>query len=167
MTKQERLDIVRKEVQSPINIDAYNNDTSIRDNTNCMAYAIGATFPELSMYRLGAISDSKSLDEPYYSTQELIKLLYKDLDVLGLKYEKVFNDESIKKIESNQYIIKLYALVFADGRIGDFHFIRYDNNGKWTEKRSRQYAGEMYDCHRYDKDWMYHHLITLKITRKG
>lgn len=65
MTKQERLNIVRKEVQSPINIDAYNNDTSIRDNTNCMAYAIGATFPELSMYRLGAISDSKSLDEPY------------------------------------------------------------------------------------------------------
>lgn len=166
MTKKERLDIIKKQVQSPINIDAYNNDTSIRDNTNCMAYAIGATFPYLQMYRLGAISDSKSLDEPYHSTQELVDLLYKDLDVLGLKYEKIFDDEAIKKIDSNQYIIKLYALVFADGRIGDFHFIRYDN-GKWTEKRKRQQIIEMYDCHRYDRDWMYHHLLTLKITRKG
>lgn len=166
MTKQERLDIVRKEVQSPININAYNNDTRIRDNTNAMAYAIGATFPYLPMYRLGAISDSKSLDEPYYSTQELVNLLYKDLDVLGLKYEKIFDDEAIKKIDSNQYIIKLYALVFADGQIGDFYFIRYDN-GKWTEKRKRQRVIEMYDCHRYDRDWMYQHLITLKITRKG
>ena len=132
MTKKERLDIIKKQVQSPINIDAYNNDTSIRDNINCMAYAIGATFPYLQMYRLGAISDSKSLDEPYHSTQELVDLLYKDLDVLELKYEKIFDDEAIKKIDSNQYIIKLYALVFADGRIGDFHFIRSDT-GKWTE----------------------------------
>ena len=28
MTKKERLDIIKKQVQSPINIDAYNNDTS-------------------------------------------------------------------------------------------------------------------------------------------
>ena len=165
MTKQERIDIIKKQVQSPINIDAYNNDTNIKDNTNCMAYAIGATFPYLQMYRLGTISNTKPLDEDYFSTQELIKLLYKDLDALELKYEKIF-DDGIKEINPNQHVIKLYALIYADGSIRDFHFIRYDN-GKWTERRKQQHVSEIYDCHRYDRDWIYHHLITLKITRKG
>ena len=106
------------------------NATNYRDNTNCYSHALGATFPELRLYRIGVISGKKPIDQKYFSIEEIKELLFLDCETLGLKIEESSLEE---KLLENQYKIKLFVKIWANREIGDYHFWRLDNE-IWTEK---------------------------------
>lgn len=58
-------------------------------------------------------------------------MLYQDLKVLNLKIESSSEDE---EINSNQYKIALLIKRYADNKINDYHFLRFDKNNGWSEK---------------------------------
>lgn len=106
------------------------NETIIRDNTNCYSHALGATFPELKLYRIGAISDRKDIDEKYSSIDEIKELLFLDCKELNLEIVESTLEEVIS---DDEHKIALFVSISANGLIG-YHFWRYDNDLLWTEK---------------------------------
>ena len=164
MTNKERIKIIKQQVHETPPDDSVYSSTSTRDNTNCYSYALGATHPYLSLYRIGTISGRKSIEENYVSTAEIIDLLLSDLDCLNLEYTAI--TEIPEQLPERTYIIKLYVKIYANGMIGDYHFIRFDK-GTWSEKWRGQKPAtlEGKSVNRYDENWMYHHVLTLKITR--
>ena len=159
---QQWIDIILNQVHTPLEMFKYES-TNVRNNTNCYSHAIGATYPELEIYRIGAISNLKSIDQKYTSKEEILNLLFEDLKTLKLKYEEIDLDNDVD-LEENQYIIKLYIQFSSDGKIFDYHFIRFED-GKWTEKRKLQRVSELYHENMYDKRYLWEHVVTLKITR--
>lgn len=117
------------------------NSTVVRDSTNCYSYAIGSTYPCLELYRIGAICGKKEIDKNFSSKEEIVELLYEDLKVLKLKIEKSSKDE---KINSNQYKIALFVQIYADNKIHDYHFLRFDENG-WSEKYKGEFPRKLED----------------------
>lgn len=121
------------------------NSTMIRNNTNCYAHAIGSTYSDLKMYRIGAISGLKSIEEKYFSENELKTLFLEDMKTLKLEIEEIeiFSKQDclskIKKanLEENQHFALLFAIYYPSGRFADFHFWRYDGKG-FSEKRRSQ-----------------------------
>ena len=157
-----RINELIKQAHNPLNLLEYDS-TNVRDNTNCYSHAIGVTYPYLQIYRIGAISQLKSINERYSSKEEIINLLFEDLEILQLKYEQIFSEDDFN-LNDNQFVIKLYAWVLPDGRISEYHFIRFEK-GKWTEKRKFQEVLELYDKDMYENMYPWEHIITLKITR--
>ena len=104
-------------------------ETNVRNNTNCYSHALGAIYPKLQLYRIGAISQKKSIDEKYFSIEEIKQLLFSDFETLNLKIEKSSREEELL---DNQYKIALFVKVY-NGQIADYHFWRFEN-GLWTEK---------------------------------
>lgn len=163
MTTQETIERIKKDVHLPIAIQKY-EETLVRNETNCYSHAIGATTPVLQIFRIGAISGEKSISEKYKSASEIIDLLKKDLDVLGLEYQIIGDDENeTQNLEPNQYIVRLYFKIYADGRIWDYNFMRYEA-GKWTEKWKGRKPTEI-DANYYEKRWEWKRGISLKVTR--
>jgi len=127
--KRRRINKVKKLVHQKPDSNLYNN-SSIRNNTNCYSYAIGSTASYLQLYRIGAICEKKPIDQQYFTIEEIKELLYEDLKVLKLQIEESSEKE---QINDNQYKIALFVKIYADNRIHDFHFLRYEN-GEWSEK---------------------------------
>ena len=71
------LDRIRETTHQKLDKTRYDT-TLVRNTTNCYSYAMGSTVSCLNLYRVGAISGRKPLEEPYFSTGEIIKLLYED-----------------------------------------------------------------------------------------
>lgn len=132
-----------------------------RRNTNCYSHALGIVSSLLSIYRIGAISGLKSIEEKYRSISEIIYLLKEDLNTLKLSYE-IVNSENVPLVD-NQYVIKLYVKIYANGAIGDYHFLRYED-GIWTEKWRGQYSRTV-ESDYYDSFGSWHKVLMLKITR--
>lgn len=105
------------------------NETIVRDNTNCYSHALGATFPELKIYRVGAICGKKEINEKYTSDKEIEELLFLDCKELQLEIKKCSLEDEISDDEHK--IILFFSS--ANGLIG-YHFWRYDNELLWTEK---------------------------------
>jgi len=137
--------------------------TNHRNNTNCYSHALGAVFPRLELYRIGAISGKKPIDEKYSSIEEIEELLFSDCETLGLKIEESFLEE---KLLANQYKIKLFVKIWENGQIADYHFWRQDNGGIWTEKWKGYCMNQVEDP---EKDRMnsdpWHYVGIYKITR--
>lgn len=164
MTRDE-LCKLQNEVHSNPDFSVYNS-TNTRDSTNCYSHAIGARYPKLQLYRIGAISGKKPINESYESIGEILKLLLLDLDALNLEYD-IVKEENLKiDLADNQHIIKLYVKIYpGNGKIGDFHFVRYDDNIGWTEKY-RTLRERKVEEYYYEKMEMYYqYVVTLKITR--
>lgn len=120
---------IKEEVHIPPYFEVYSS-TEYRNNTNCYSHALGATSPIIELYRIGAISGKKTIEEKYTSIEEIKELLFLDCETLGLKIEESSLEE---KLSENQYKIKLFVCIWANGTIGDYHFWRADND-IWTEK---------------------------------
>lgn len=163
MTIQEIIEKIKVEVHLPLDTQRY-EETMVQNETNCYSHAIGATTPSIQVYRIGAISGRKDIGEKFKSTEEIINLLKEDLDVLGLKYETItdFEKES-PNLAQDQYIICLYAKIYANGMLADYHFIRYEA-GKWSEKWRGRKPTEIWDNY-YEERWEWKRLMNLKITR--
>lgn len=121
------------------------NSTVVRNNTNCYAHAIGSTYPELKLYRIGAICGLKDIEEQYFSEEELKTLFIEDMKALNLGVEEIetFSKQDclskIKKanLEENEHFILLFAVYYGSGKFADFHFWRFDQKG-FSEKRRTQ-----------------------------
>lgn len=148
---------IRKSVHfdKPFMFDKRYNETSVIEDTNCFAHAIGSRVTNnRSYYRLGSISQRKPLDQDYYSEEEIKNLFLADTEMLWLETEElpirknkeaIIKDVENVKLDYNQYIVVLFAQKYADGKIRDFHFIRFDKNIGWTEKRFRQRLNYMFN----------------------
>ena len=149
MINTEELQKIKLAVSQPLNWEAYKS-TNVQNVTNCFAHAIGCNIPYELTYWLGNISNKKSRHEDYKSCEELRKLFLADLAVLNLcvkeiKFEELSKEEVIKyasqaKLDSNQYLVTMFATIYnKDGQemIRDFHFIRYDQEVGWSEKKIR------------------------------
>ena len=123
------LDRIRETTHQKLDKTRYVT-TLVRNTTNCYSYAMGSTVSCLNLYRVGAISGIKPLEEPYFSTGEIIKLLYEDFREIDLTIERSSEEEVISE---NQYKIALFVKVYADNQIHDFHFARFEE-GRWSEK---------------------------------
>lgn len=163
MTTQEIIEKIKVEVHLPFTTQRY-DETLVRNETNCYSHAIGATTPVLQIYRIGAISENKDICERYESSSEIVDLLKKDLDVLELNYQIISDDENeTRNLKPDQYIIRLYVKIYANGMIGDYHFIRYES-GKWSEKWRGNKPTEI-DSKYYENRWEWKRTISFKITR--
>lgn len=131
----ELINQIRTSVHEDPKFEEYES-TNVKDGTNCFSHAIGSTIPSLTLYRLGSLSNLKPLNQEYSSIAEVEHLLYEDLKILNLQIEKTTLQENIKDLK-NQYKIILMVKIYADNRIFDFHFIRFDNLG-YTEKYRTQ-----------------------------
>lgn len=127
------LDRIRETTHQKLDKTRYVT-TLVRNTTNCYSYAMGSTVSCLNLYRVGAISGIKPLEEPYSSAGEIIKLLYEDFKEIDLVIERSSEEEAISE---NQYKIALFVKVYADNQIHDFHFARFEE-GRWSEKFWRQ-----------------------------
>jgi hypothetical protein len=144
MNIEEIIEKVTEYVHRQLDYSQYDS-TIIRDNTNCYAHAIGSTYSYRQIYRIGAISKSKSIDEDYFSEDEIKTLFLKDMETLKLDIEEIevkSKEECLSKIgeikiEENQYVVFLFADYFGNGKLSDFHFWRYDAKGL-SEKRFTQ-----------------------------
>ena len=123
------LERLRIAVHSTLNYEDYNS-TVVLANTNCFSHAIGSTISCIELHRIGAICGKKDIDERYFSVNELLDLLYADIDALELKIEPSFLGDTM---EPNQHQIAFFVKIYADNNIHDYHFYRHDSNG-WSEK---------------------------------
>lgn len=123
------------------------NSTVVRKNTNCFSVAIGSTCTiDKTLYRLGMLSEKKTVDEAYKSFKEIKDLFLSDLEAIELRYKELNlkTQSSIEQyVRSNSlsernHIVVLFAKEFADKKIHDFHFLRYDSEIGWSEKCGRQ-----------------------------
>ncbi len=138
---------VAKCVHSPISWGDYLS-TNVMNATNGLSHAIGSTVIENpSIYRLGMISGKKPFNEEYTSIEEVKELFLADLSTLQLGVTDITGNCKLKhyvinnvldlKLDSKEHIVLLFVKVYcSDGKtIEDFHFIRYDADRGWSEKR--------------------------------
>ena len=137
------IEVLKNEVHLPPFFEAY-KATNYRNNTNCYSHALGVIFPKLELYRIGAISGKKPIEQKYFSIEEIKELLFLDCETLGLKIEESSLEE---KVLENQYKIKLFVKKWPNGEIGDYHFWRLDNQ-IWTEKWKGYDMNEIQDTKR-------------------
>lgn len=102
--------------------------------TNCYCYALGISFPKLFedrymdaeidefSHNLGFISQSRDAR----NVDEELENLYRDLNVLNIKF---YETDIYSENRFGGYKIALYSAP------DDFHFIRQNSNGLWSEKQ--------------------------------
>lgn len=144
MISEENLEKIKSCVHKPLNWEDYTS-TDVVQKTNSLSHAIGSTIAlDKQNYRLGAISGKKEINVGYNSEDEVKKLFLSDTSQLGLEVEQIsvgyYIPSFLKNIEedtfaSNEYVVLLFIEVYANGKIGDFHFLRYDVEKGWSEKR--------------------------------
>lgn len=152
----EAIERIKKEVHSKLNFERYNS-TVVREYTNCYSHALGSQYigVEDDTYRIGAISGKKDKDERFISVEELKELFFADLSTLELGVSEIlFADKEsfLKNIEGmdlsdNQHIVVLFAIIYSNNQISDFHFIRYDRSVGWTDKRYDHYPSFLENIH--------------------
>ncbi len=145
MIAQEDIEKIKKAVHQPLNWEDYNS-TSVIEDTNCFAHAIGSTITaNRPAYRLGMLSREKKLKDMYFSKEEVKSLFQADLEILELKCEELsfmdlksfLEDLSKANFTDNEHIVALFVKVYGkdESFIRDFHFLRYDKEKGWSEKR--------------------------------
>ena len=143
MITKENLERLKKAVHQPLNWEDYNS-TSVIEDTNCFSHAIGSTATAIrKAYRIGMLSEKKKENEKYISIQEVKKLFRADLSVIGLETEEISFENLTSFLEylpeinlaDNEYIVALFVKVYGNDNIIDFHFLRFDKEKGWSEKR--------------------------------
>ena len=172
---------IRRNVHQPLKWEDYNS-TNVRDNTNAFAHAIGSTnVSDPRYYRLGMISGKKRSKQDYFSLEEVKDLFLSDAHVLDLDVEEIIpaggnlskysllNHISKIELQNNQHIVVLFVKIYEDGgreKIFDFHFLRYDKEKGWSEKRFRNNVYFFEDISReWPSRWNDRTVGAFKITR--
>ena len=175
--KEQIIEKIKQAVHKPLNWEEYNSSDK-RANTNCFSHAIGSTVTiDSSIYRLGMISERREFNYTFKSREELKDFFLSDMKVLELEVEEIpFIDKSsfLKKMEQiqlndNQYIVALFAKINERGGIEsilDFHFIRYDKDNGWSEKRTNNYINFFYNIAiQWPSSWNDKLVGVFKVTR--
>lgn len=175
--RKEIIEKIKLAVHKPLNWEDY-NDSDKRTNTNCLSHAIGSTVTiDSSIYRLGMISERRKFKYTFKSREELKDFFLSDMKVLELKTEEIsftdkvsfLNEVKQMHLEDNQYIVALFAKINERGgteSILDFHFIRYDQDKGWSEKRTNNYINFFYNMSiQWPSSWNDRLVGIFKITR--
>lgn len=130
MTHQEFINEVKKTIKNQPIPPHYNPKEWKNKNFNCYIYALRACMDFESPLRFwiapGFISRGENND--YRDTISYTLNYFKeDCEALGLK---VLPSTLEEKIGKNEYKIAVYV---KEGK--DYHFVRQDSNGFWSEKR--------------------------------
>lgn len=165
MTETERqiiaLKKIRSSAHSKFNLKEFENNSSVRDDTNCLAFVIGSTYPYREMYRLGTISGLRAENQEISSIEEMKAFFFGDMKALDLKVAESSEEEPLN---DNQYKIALFAKIYANDKICDYHFIRLIDN-KWVEKRfgfsPRTLDGTLKELYNY---WPWNFVGVYKVT---
>lgn len=124
-----KITALLEQVHSKPSFERY-QDTNVRNSTNCYSHALGTTLPYLELYRVGAVSKRKPINQEYFSVEEIKELLFLDCEALQLNIEESSLEE---QLSDNEYKIMLFVKIWGNGKIGDYHFWRFED-GIWTEK---------------------------------
>lgn len=156
MIAQEKI---KKAVHQPLNWGDYDS-TSVIEDTNCFSHAIGSTVTsDKSAYSLGMISGKRRLQIGFISKDEVRELFIADLSVIGLEMEEIpFENLStfLKNIPNidladNEHIVALFVKEYRENDIiRYFHFLRYDKEKGWSEKRLNR---NVYFFEDISKEW--------------
>ena len=143
MIAKENVEKIKKAVHQPLNWEDYNS-TFVKENTNCFSHAIGSTVTaDHTAYRLGMLSGTKKLKDGYISKEEVKSIFKADLAVLELQSEEIpfenltlfLSDMQNIELKDNEHIVALFVKVYGKEIIRDFHFLRYDKDKGWSDKR--------------------------------
>ena len=154
---QYEFEKMKESAHSKFNMDVFITDTSRVEDINCYFYAISITYlPNRSLQRIGAISGKKAMSLCYTMADDLSELFKADMETLELNVTEVKTGLNptkyglISQIEgmhlgSNQYIVLLYKQVYPHDHLifRDFHFVRYDKENGFTQKRKWQRASKL------------------------
>jgi len=158
LSHKEKVERIKKCVHFPLDMAAFDS-TMVQRYISCYPYAIGSVVLVDEIYRIGAISGRKPIDEKYSSIGEVVSLLYEDCETLDLRIAR-YSGEALSERE---YLIRLIIKSYRE-EISDYHFLRCDS-GIWTEKWRMQkprVVEEKYYC--YDS-WPWREVGLYKITR--
>lgn len=167
------LPLIRYTVHQNLDLSNYKS-WQVHQYINCFAHAIGSTITACpSLYRLGMLSEKKPNKQEYFSENEVKNLFVSDLGVLELKVQelefvnKVIFLSTIQdiKLEDNEHIVVLFVKKYADKKIYDFHFIRFDKDYGWSEKYFRR---DVYFFKDISQEWpcfWFETVGAFKITR--
>lgn len=110
----------------------FNPEKWKRDNANCYAYALNIDVYDRKreVWLPGCIAD-EWFDGQYWTKEQLIENLKKDLDFLEISYR-----EDSGKLQKGEWRIAVYWLPSFCNCPSEFHFVRQDSNGSWSEKPS-------------------------------
>ena len=127
--QQRRLDMIEKTKEALKKVSYPQSfDQTLYEDTNCMAYAIGATVADLkhNFYVPGFISENAN----ELIASQMVENFIKDMEVLGIRAEVIFRKEA-KEVEEegNQIVALFYSWID-----NDFHFIRKNKEGGWSHK---------------------------------
>lgn len=144
MIDHKNIEKIKNAVHRPLNWEDYNS-TSVVEDTNCFSHAIGSTVTsDITAYRLGRLSDKKGLGKEYFSKEEVKNLFREDLSVIDLEAKEIpfenlrlfLEKLSEMKFADNEHVVALFVRTYGrDEKIMDFHFLRYDKEKGWSEKR--------------------------------
>lgn len=178
MVFPDNFEQIKRAVSEPMDWYYYDS-TIVRDKTNSYSHAIGSTvISNPSIYRPGVISGRKKDSDRYKSREELKEDTLSDLSALGLhvceispilEKDKILDCVSHIKLESNQHIIVLFAIIYEDKgeeKIRGFHFLRYDADKGWSEKKYGGYVHFFEDISMsWPSNWYDKPVAVFKITR--
>lgn len=131
MTELDNLKVsINRRKELTFNPEDY-EDFQIRRDTNCYAYALDSIYPNRELYRwLGSMSGcKKQLKE---SNEEMVKKLFKDCACVGKEIRECTYEEDVPE---GWYKIAFLSDEKEENNITNFHFIRQDSDGTWSEKK--------------------------------
>jgi hypothetical protein len=155
--QSETFKMTKREVHEPLDYSKYDS-TDIVNSTNAVTHAYGiTTVRDPRFCRIGVVSKTKSVQEQYFSKKDLKTCFEADLETWGLKYVEIpinykmgFLNEVYKmELLPRQYVVVLFAKIYADGNIVDYNLLRYDSKG-WSEKR---YGKKVYYYNDIYREW--------------
>ena len=132
---------------------------------NCYAYAMRAcmdfrNIPDNMFPRPGFISKGELSDHYSLTSKYILKYFKKDCKALGLRALRTTLTE---KLSENEYKIAVYC-----SECDDFHFIRQDSNGKWSEKDGWNKPINIVHEKEIEKDhYNYKFLGIFKVSKAG
>ena len=131
MEMQQKIEIIRNQILNSDYPRAYEPDSNAR---NCYAYALGCDFPDYDrknnfVFNLGVLS-GKDFDKDINTVIQAQRAFEADMRVLGIKCRKSYCDEKLKK---NEWKVILFFRISPWYK--DFHFIRQDKDGRWSQKK--------------------------------
>ena len=174
MITKENLEKIKNAVHQPLNWEDYNS-TAVIEDTNCFSHAIGSTImANREAYRLGMLSGKKKIKDGYFSKEEVKTLFQADLSVVQLENEEIPFENLTSFLEyltntdlaDNEHIVALFVKIYGNEYIRDFHFLRYDKEKGWSEKRWGRNVHWLENVSReWPSDWNDRLVGIFKITR--
>ena len=130
----DKITEIKQKLQANKSVPAYEPKKWLIDGTpiftNCYAYCLDLDVadPNTSIFIPGSISNEHA-SKSILSLGTLISNIWSDLQFLGISYR-----DNNGPLQSGEYRIGIYTGYTYPNQPISVHFVRQDNDGKWSEK---------------------------------